>query len=348
MAEVISINSDVVPVLSSFPTQQQTSCRKESNSSNRFKVGSLYSGIGGIDLGFIQAGFEVVWANEWDKMACVTYRKNFNHQLLEGDVWKIDETELEPIDVLCAGFPCQAFSVAGYRKGFSDERGQHFFRVLDFVYYHKPQVIFLENVKNLNGHDNGKTWQTMSDELERSGYVVHAKIINSTEVGIPQNRERMYIVCFRKETVNKMEVEWYKFPIKNDKVVQIEDLLEEEVNENLIYGSDWKYYETLKKEIKKENTIYQWRRRYVRENKSNVCPTLTANMGTGGNNVPLLKQGEIIRKLAPRECFRFQGFPDSFALPDIAPSHLYKQAGNSVTVPVIKVLADSIQKVLSN
>ena len=312
----------------------------------KYKVGSLYAGVGGICLGFKNAGFEISWSNEWDRNACITYRNNFNHKLIEGDVWDIDETKLEKIDVLCAGFPCQAFSVAGYRKGFKDERGQHFFRIIDFIEHHSPKAIFLENVKNLRNHDNGKTFKTIKKLLTERGYIVFDKILNTKDVSdIPQNRERIFIVCFKKELL-KNQV--FNYPDKSGKLKNIKLLLDEEYDSKLIYNESFKHFDLLKTEMNKEDTLYQWRRQYVRENKSNVCPTLTANMGTGGHNVPLILDKGIIRKLSPQECFKFQGFPKNYKLPKIANSHLYKQAGNSVTVPVIKEVALQIKKTLKN
>ena len=311
-----------------------------------YKVGSLYAGVGGICLGFKQAGFNIAWSNEWDKNACITYRKNFRHKLIEGDVWSVNEELLEKVDVLCAGFPCQAFSVAGYRKGFGDERGQHFFRILDFIEFHKPEVIFLENVKNLKTHDKGRTFETIKSLLNDKGYVIFDEVLNTKEITeIPQNRERIFIVGFKKESLKN---EIFKFPNPINKTKKVNDFFEETNDTSLIYNSSFKHYELLYSEMKNENTLYQWRRQYVRENKSNSCPTLTANMGTGGHNVPLLIRNGQIRKLSPKECFNFQGFPKSFKLPDLAKSHLYKQAGNSVSVPLIKKIALEIKKMLDN
>lgn len=313
----------------------------------KFKVGSLYAGVGGICLGFKQAGYEISWSNEWDKNACITYRKNFKHNLIEGDIWKINEKSLQKVDVIIAGFPCQSFSVAGYRKGFKDERGTHFFRIIDFIDYHKPKAIFLENVKNLKGHDKGNTFKTIKKSLTKRGYVVYDQIINTKELTeIPQNRERIFIVCFKKNLLKKLT---FNFPENKNKPKPVADYLDKNNSDpTLVYSQKFKHFDKLKNEMKSEKTIYQWRRQYVRENKNNLCPTLTANMGTGGHNVPLILQNEIIRKLSPRECFRFQGFPEDFKLPKIAKSHLYKQAGNSVSVPVIKKIADEIKKVINN
>ncbi len=313
---------------------------------SKFKVGSLYAGVGGICQGFIEANFDMVWSNEWDKNACITYRENFKHKLIEGDVWNIDEKSLSNIDVLTAGFPCQAFSVAGYRKGFNDKRGQHFFRIIDFIEHHKPKAIFLENVKNLKNHDKGNTFNTIKKLLQERDYVVFDKVLNTKDVtSIPQNRERIFIVCFKRELLGNLV---FEFPSSNKKIDSIKKYLDNTKDEKLLYNEKFKHYHTLKNSIKNENTLYQWRRQYVRENKSKVCPTLTANMGTGGHNVPLLINKGIIRKLSPKECFRLQGFPENFKLPKIAYSHLYKQAGNSVTVPLIKEIAIRIRKVLEN
>ncbi len=166
-----------------------------------FKVGSLYAGIGGICQGFINAGANVVWANEYDKNACITYRANFKHIMYEQDIWELDPNTLEKVDILVAGFPCQPFSLAGYRKGFNDERGNHFFRILEYINaLDKPKVLLLENVKNLVSHDNGNTFKVIQEALISNGYSVKYKTLNSKDYGnIPQNRERIFIVCFRND-----------------------------------------------------------------------------------------------------------------------------------------------------
>jgi DNA (cytosine-5)-methyltransferase 1 len=314
---------------------------------NIFKVGSLYAGVGGICLGFKQAGFGIEWANEFDKNACITYRTNFDHTLIEEDVWKIDIEQLEKVDIIAGGFPCQPFSIAGYRKGFEDERGNHFFRIIQFLKYHKPKVIFLENVKNLTSHDKGNTFKVIKETLNFHGYDLHFKVVNTKEIGnIPQNRERIIIIGFIKDENNYSK--YFEFPEKIKLTNYISDIIEtEKVDDKYYYQDSWYGYNLLSNEIKSNETIYQWRRHYVRENKSNVCPTLTANMGTGGHNVPIIQTEYGIRKLTPRECFLFQGFPENFKLPDISNAHLYKQAGNSVSVPVIKRIAENILKALN-
>lgn len=312
----------------------------------KYRVGELFAGIGGIGLGFQEAGFRLVWANEIDEKACVTYRANFNHLLINKDMTEVDPTELPEIDVLTGGFPCQAFSIAGYRKGFKDDRGNLFFDILRYINVLQPKVVFLENVKNLTAHDNGRTFNVIQKELTKAGYYIKSNVLNTASYSdVPQNRERIYIVCFKDKELS----EKFKFPQPISETKTIRSLLEHNVSNEFSYKNS-KYYEQLKKEITNPNTIYQWRRVYVRENKNNLCPTLTANMGTGGHNVPLIIDDyQDIRKLTPRECARFQGFPDNYNLPDNLPkSALYKQIGNSVSVPVVNAIARNIMQVLED
>lgn len=315
------------------------------------KIGSLYAGVGGICQGFINAGAKVAWANEIDKKACVTYRANFEHPIFEEDIWKLNPEELDKVEVLAAGFPCQPFSLAGYRKGFGDERGNHFYRILEFVEaLGRPKVIFLENVKNLKSHDKGKTYTIIEAAMKANGYSFAAKVLNSREYGnLPQNRERIYMVCFRDdEDGTNRYTEHFEFPKTLKLRKKISDIVDNSVlDSKYFYGEDKYMFEKLQQAIQSRDTVYQWRRQYVRENKKGVCPTLTANMGTGGHNVPLVLTDRGIRKLTPKECFEFQGFPKDFVLPKkISHSRLYKQAGNSVSVPVVERIAVSILKAL--
>ena len=316
--------------------------------SKKFSVGSLYAGIGGICLGFKRSGFDVLWANEYDKNACITYRENFSHTLIEGDVLQLDVATIPKIDVLTAGFPCQPFSVAGYRKGFNDNRGNHFFRILDFVDTMRPKVVFLENVKNLVNHDQGKTMKVIESSLRERKYSFQSQVLNTKDFGnIPHNRERLFMIAF--DTLVYPDAEkTFNFPEKEVLTKTINDvIIKEEVATKFYYKEDKYMFDMLQETMKSKETVYQFRRQYVRENKSNVCPTLTANMGTGGHNVPLILTDYGFRKLTPRECLRFQGFPDTFKIPNsLANSNLYKQAGNSVSVPVIQALSKNIKKVL--
>lgn len=307
------------------------------------QLGSLFAGIGGIELGFQKAGIKTSWAIELDSKACETYRANHHHTIINEDITRTDLESLAPIEILVAGFPCQAFSVAGYRKGFNDERGNVFFGILRYLKYFTPKIVFLENVKNLVAHDNGKTFDTIQKELKNLGYYLKFKILNTCEyANIPQNRERVYIVGF----LDKQMCERFEFPSPKKLTKTIQDLIDKEANEEFYYKKT-KYYAELKKTMQNKNTLYQWRRHYVRENKSNLCPTLTANMGTGGHNVPLVIDSKDIRKLTPRECARFQGFDDNFVLPqNLSNATLYKQIGNSVSVGVVANIAKNIKKVM--
>lgn len=310
-------------------------------------VAGLFAGVGGVELGFQQSGFLPVLANEIDPKAAETYRLNHNHPLVEGDIADLPSSAFpDDLSVLTAGFPCQPFSVAGYRKGFDDDRGNVYWQVHRIVKDTRPEVVFLENVKNLRGHDGGNTFMVIRESLESLGYVVDARVLNSTEYGnTPQNRERIYVVAFR-EVEAMMRFNW---PTPKTLTKSFKDFLAPEtVEESHFYTDQRPFFEKLQKGVTSSDTLYQWRRQYVRENKSGVCPTLTANMGTGGHNVPLILTDSGIRKLTPRECFNLMGFPSGFKLPkDMARSHLYKQAGNAVVVPVIKRLASSIRHAIT-
>lgn len=307
------------------------------------KVAGFFTGVGGIELGFEQAGFEIVWSNELDEKAAETFKANNSTNIVIDDINNIDTKKVPDVDVIVGGFPCQAFSIAGYQKGFEDERGEIFFQLARIIKDKLPRVIFIENVKNLLGHDKGNTFKVIKETLESYGYKLKTAVLNASEYGnIPQNRERIYIIGFKdEEDINNFRsIE----PIILD--TKITDIIDynEKVEDKFYYTEkNCHFYDILKNEITKFDTLYQWRRVYVRENKSNLCPTLTANMGTGGHNVPLVLTKYGIRKLTPKECFLFQGFPNDFVLPkNIAQSHLYKQAGNSVVVPVINRLATEI------
>ena len=305
------------------------------------RLAGLFAGVGGIELGFQKAGFDPIFANEIDEKASITYRLNHAHELVTKDVNFLESKELPKIDVLTGGFPCQAFSVAGYQKGFKDPRGNVFWEIVRLLEEKKPEIVFLENVKNLGAHDGGKTFRIILQALEAIGYKVKFDILNSDGYGgVPQNRERVYIVGFR----SKKYADRFEFPDKLKKRPALGDFIDfENKVDDVFYYEDKYMAKDLKKSMKRVDTVYQWRRQYVRENKSGVCPTLTANMGTGGHNVPLVLTAHGIRKLTPKECFNLMGFPKSFKLPkDMAMSHLYKQAGNAVVVPVIERIARNI------
>jgi len=335
----VEVRGIVIKIIRNFDSQLKKT--------KLFKTIDLFAGVGGIRLGFEEAGFETVFANDFEPQCKDTYDLNFSGvQLFVEDIKKINEKKLPDFDFLLAGFPCQAFSIAGYREGFKDKkgRGNLFFDIARILKEKKPMGFMLENVKNLKGHDKGKTFRIIMETLEALNYHVKAKVLNSMDYGnIPQNRERIYIVGFK----DKRHYEKFNFPPIMPLTQKIIDLLEKNINEKYYYNGK-PLYKNLKDQVINSETVYQWRRKYVRENKKRVCPTLTANMGMGGHNVPIIKDKKGIRKLTPLECARIQGFPMNFKLPkNISDSALYKQFGNSVTVPVVKAVARQIKKAIT-
>lgn len=456
----------------------------------KYKVGSLFAGVGGVCLGFKRASehFGLTFANEMDREACKTYRANFDHNLVDGDIEKILDPEIvkkerefllerseelkkigipelafeekivkdaikksngqffvgiamsgnfdfsnplkrkldklnidvekfklyieyrnillnleilteektkelydcftlknkeitkEKIDILTAGFPCQAFSIAGDRKGFNDHRGELFYSVLNLSQqlenagHGKPRVLFLENVKNLLTHDDGKTFDRIQKEIRDFGYTISEPLVMNTYkyTMLPQNRERIFVVCFR----DKVDAEAFgnlrDIPQLKRSRVDLRDALRTTLDYELsredspeLYYTREKYPQyfmtreefdmsgrdnwiNLDNDIDEMYEIYQVRRgMYVRKNQSGVCPTLTANMGTGGHNVPLIKVEDGIRKLSPKDCFNLQGFRvgiDYTLSTSVSNASLYKQAGNAVSVDVIKLIAKKIEQ----
>ena len=314
-------------------------------------VASFFAGVGGIDLGFEEQGFLTIYANEFDAKARETFALNFPNVQLDGrDIREVSASEVPTVDVIVGGFPCQAFSIEGYRQGFRDEKGRGtlFFELARIIEEKQPQAIFLENVKNLVNHDKGNTFKVILKTLEELGYFVKYLVMNAAEYGnIPQGRERIYIVGFKDKAV----YESFQFPEKLELSKSVFDVIDfkGKVEEQYYYREDKHYYPLLRDNIVSIGSIYEYRRgNTIRENKSGVIPTLLASMGTGGNNVPIIltEDGEI-RKLTPRECFNTQGFPSSYKFPEkLANSHLYKQAGNSVAVPVVSRIAKQIKLVL--
>lgn len=308
----------------------------------------LFAGIGGIRIGFEKAGFKNLYSNDFDKFCKFTYDLNTDgSELHVADITKLDTNDLPEFDFLLAGFPCQAFSIAGYRHGFKDlkGRGNLFFDIARILKDKQPMGFLLENVKNLAGHDKGKTLKIILETLDNLGYYYKYKVLNTKDYGnTPQNRERIYIAGFKsKELRNNFE-----FPGPIPLTKHVTDLLDDEVEEKYYYNGK-PLYDRIKNDVVKPGKVYQWRRKYVRENKNGVCPALTANMGMGGHNVPIILEKKGIRKMTPRECARIQGYPDNFKLPtNIADSRLYKQIGNSVSVQVIERIASNIMRVLND
>jgi DNA (cytosine-5)-methyltransferase 1 len=327
-----------------------------SQTPRKYNIAAFFSGVGGIELGFEQTNeFRVVYANEFNKYARLTYSLNYpNTHLDSRDIHAVPAEEVldqngeDNIDIVVGGFPCQAFSIAGYRKGFDDDRGDLFFELLRIIEAKKPKVIFVENVKNMVSHDHGNTFKVIREALTENNYFIKWKVLNGKDYGnIPQNRERIYIVGFD----SKEAYDAFSFPDEINLTTSLRDIIDfsDKKDELFYYRKDkQKFFDELETTITSQDTVYQWRRQYVRENKNGVVPTLTANMGTGGHNVPLILTDEgTIRKLTPKETFNAQGYPKSFKLPEgVSNGQLYKQAGNSVVVPVIKRIAENIAEAL--
>ncbi len=309
-------------------------------------VCSLFSGIGGIDLGFQQAGFDIVWANEIDCAACKTYRYNFeNAPLVEGDIHKISAENIPDFDVLTAGFPCQPFSIAGLQKGFKDRDGNHFFEITRIIDAKRPKVVFLENVPNLMEHDNGKTFLVIYNGLAQFGYSVYYRVIASNEYGnLPQIRKRIYIVAIRDDIADRM----FTYPEQLPLTLQSSDIIKRsEKQHEIYYYTEPEMYRHLATHMNDRKAIYRLTDTEVRWTKNMMCPTLTANMGTHKDRVHVVWDDYGIRKLTLRECLDFQGFPKEFYFPNsITINDAYKQIGNTVSVPVIKRIAERIKELI--
>jgi DNA (cytosine-5)-methyltransferase 1 len=303
----------------------------------KLKLIDLFAGTGAFTSAFEKTGHvECVFSNDMVKWSKQAYDINFKHPLTLENLNEIKTETIPKHDILTGGFPCQPFSIAGKQEGFQDERSNVFWKILSIIDFHTPQCVILENVKNIVTHDNGETFKIIKEKLTERGYYIRCKVLDTAEItGIPQHRERIYIVCIKsKDVFDKFTLDFPSIPKSS-----ISSLLENSVDDKYYYTDKSSTWELVKNAVVKKNTVYQYRRVYVRENKSNECPTLTANMGGGGHNVPLIVDDKGIRKLTPRECFNFQGFPSTYKLPQIADTNLYKLAGNAVSIPVVELIA---------
>ena len=300
------------------------------------KTIDLFAGVGGIRLGMEQAGFNTVFSNDFDTKCQMTFDLNFSDPSMTCE--SIDDLDFDSIpdfDVLTGGFPCQPFSVAGKRGGFKDERGNHFFTIARLIDLRRPKAFLLENVKGLLTHDNGDTFRTILETLENIQYHVKYAILNSkVHANIPQNRERLFIVGFK----SKMAYDWFKWPTKVELTTTVFDLLQSKVSDE--YNVKPKVYDKLMEFGMKEGHVYQWRYNYVREHKHKGVSPCLVTVGPS----PIVKVDDVIRHLTPKECFNLQGFNSNYQLPSIHDRHLYKQAGNSVTVPLIERIAEQIDR----
>lgn len=311
-----------------------------------FTVVDLFAGIGGICLGFKQAGFDIVWANERDAAACKTYRYNFGGTyLVEGDIRNISVESIPDFDVLTAGFPCQSFSTAGFRKGFRDPRGNLFFEIIRIVNKKQPRFIFLENVENIIEHDNQKTFLTIFNSLSECGYVVKYRTMQPYDyAGIPQRRKRVFIVAFR----DLDDCDAFSFPDEIEDKQNIENIIDFSTKQHPIYyyKNEHPSYAELAQKAK-PGKIYSLRNDGSVYCSGTLCPTLIAGMGKFPDRIPVVRDSYGIRRLTIRECLRFQGFPEDFNISqENSIEDAYKQVGNSVCVPVVNRIATEIAKVI--
>jgi DNA (cytosine-5)-methyltransferase 1 len=314
----------------------------------KIKVIDLFAGTGAFSYAFSKYDkFKTVYSNDMVKESNEIIKLNdtCSNFILE-DINKIDVKTIPHHNIMCAGFPCQPFSISGQQKGFEDERSNVFWKMLEIIKHHNPEILVLENVKNLKSHDKGNTFNVIEQNLINLGYFIKYDILDTCKItNVPQHRERVYMVCFK----NKDLYEKFNFNFTQVNNKHIKDFLEENIKDKYYYTNKLKIYDVVKKEITKnidENVLYQYRRFYVRENKNNVCPTLTANMGDGGHNVPLLLDNKGIRKLTPRECFNLQGFPKDYKLPNVSDSSLYRLAGNAISIPIIELIVEKLNNIL--
>ena len=295
----------------------------------------LFAGIGGIRLGFQDLFGECVFSSEWDKYAQITYEANFNHKPA-GDIMQIDEKDIPNFDILLAGFPCQPFSNAGLKKGFEDTRGTLFFHIARIINHHKPKIVFLENVKGLKTHDKGQTYKVIENTLNELGYNIHTKILNAKDYGVPQNRERIYIVGFR-ENID------FSFPKPLNIKPKVGNILENDVLEKYTISDKlWAGHQRRKEEHKQKGNGFGYSSFNA---NSSYTSTISARYYKDGSEILIEQEGKNPRKLTPREASRLQGFPDNFIIP-VSDNQAYKQFGNSVSVPVIKAIATEIKKSL--
>lgn len=313
-----------------------------------YKFIDLFAGLGGFRIALESLGAKCVYSNEWDKAVCEVYKDNFG-DYPDGDITKVDEKKIPDHDILCAGFPCQAFSISGNQRGFEDSRGTLFFDVARIVKEKKPKVVFMENVKNFASHDNGKTLSVVKNTMEQLGYSFFYKVLNAKDYGIPQKRERIYMVCFRED----MRVEDFQYPHKINLTKHVEDYLikdEKEVSNLWIERKDMQMkaipddkYSCKPIRLGTVNKGGQGERIY---SIKGTAITLSANGGgvfakTGGYYI----NGKT-RRLHPRECARIMGYPDSYIICQ-SQNQAYKQFGNSVVIDVLQCIAAEIGKKLA-
>jgi len=304
------------------------------------KIIDLFAGIGGVRLGFEQAfsGVECVFTSEIDKFAIQTYKANFGEENINGDITLISEKDIPEHDILLAGFPCQPFSQAGLKKGFSDTRGTLFFDIERILIEKKPKAFLLENVKQLKGHEKGQTLKIILEHLRNAGYKVYFDVLKARDFGVPQNRERIFIVGFLDQEVD------FKFPQPTNTETFVGSILENRVDEKYTISDKlWEGHQRRKTQNKLNGKGFGYG---LFNTSSPYTNTISARYYKDGSEILIEQKGKNPRKITPREAARLQGYPDSFEIP-VSNAQAYRQFGNSVCVPVIAAIAKEIRNALN-
>lgn len=321
-----------------------------------YKAGALFSGIGGFCIGFEKNGIKTIWAIENDQTAVATYRHNLkNIDVLEQDIRELNLSEfpLEPVDILHAGFPCQSFSMAGNKKGFDDPRGRLFFEIIRIIKEFKdkkPPVIVFENSPFIRFGNGGLWFLELSKEIKKAGYWFRDKSCAELDTydltDLPQRRNRLFMVAFSRDKFRNGK---FEFPKKQNNLGAKKDLAKYidfsgAIDDQTYYlDKENRYYYLINKSVTDPKCIYQLRKYEVRAQQPGVCPTLTANMGLGGHNVPFIIDKHGLRKLTEYECLKLQGFPNNFVFPDEIPrAKRYVHIGNAVAAPIADLLAKNL------
>ena len=301
----------------------------------KFRFIDLFAGIGGIRIPFLELGGECVFSSEWDKFSQKTYRVNFG-ETPAGDITKIDAKSIPDFDILLGGFPCQPFSQAGLHKGFADTRGTLFFEIERILEEKRPYAFLLENVKQLRGHDGGRTLSVIMEHLHALNYHAEYKVLRAADFGVPQIRERIYIIGLNKEKFNIPDDYEFPYPEPQGKKTRVGDILEKDVDEKYTISDRlWEGHQRRKKENHKNGKGFGYA---LFNEDSTYTSTISARYYKDGSEILIEQEGRNPRKLTPRECARLQGFPESFIIP-VSDAQAYKQFGNSVAVPVIRAIA---------
>lgn len=305
-----------------------------------FKFIDLFAGIGGIRIPFQELGGECVFSSEWDKYSQKTYFANFG-ETPAGDITKIDAADIPDFDILLGGFPCQPFSQAGLHKGFEDTRGTLFFEIERILNKKRPKGFLLENVKQLKGHDNGRTFRVIMQHLDALNYHAEAKILKAADFGVPQIRERIYIVGFDRNFYAIADDYQFPFPEATGIKTRVGDILEKKVDAKYTISNRlWEGHKRRKIENRKKGKGFGYS---LFNEESPYTSTISARYYKDGSEILIEQEGKNPRKLTPRECARLQGFPEDFIIP-VSDAQAYKQFGNSVAVPVVRAIAERIRQ----